>query len=120
MKSLKILITALAAVVLSGGLFAQTDGHSQMSASKTETLKVYGNCDMCKSRIEKAAKVEGVSSATWDKETKNLNYMYDPKVTSPEVIERSVVNSGHDTDKRKAEDTVYEGLPGCCKYARSK
>ena len=41
---------------------------------KTEKFKVYGNCGMCESRIEKAAKtVDGVTAADWNKETKILS-----------------------------------------------
>ena len=44
---------------------------SNCQESKTEEFKVFGNCGMCKSRIEKAAKaVDGVSMAEWDKKTK--------------------------------------------------
>lgn len=39
--------------------------------TKTEEFKVYGNCGMCKNRIEKAVKaLEGISAADWNKEIK--------------------------------------------------
>ncbi|RRN76289.1 efflux RND transporter periplasmic adaptor subunit, partial [Pseudoxanthomonas sp. SGD-10] len=43
-------------------------GDTQTNVNKThDMLKVSGNCEMCKSRIEKAAKsVKGVISANWD------------------------------------------------------
>ena len=38
---------------------------SVFAAAKTEKIKVYGKCGMCKTRIEKAAKsVQGVNKAT--------------------------------------------------------
>src|SRR5699024_2733946 len=42
-------------------------GETQANANKThDMLKVSGNCEMCKNRIEKAAKtVKGVISANW-------------------------------------------------------
>jgi periplasmic mercuric ion binding protein len=53
MNTIKMLMMA-AFTILSVSLFAQT---------KTESFKVYGNCGMCKKRIEKAVKLEGISSA---------------------------------------------------------
>ncbi|KAA6328351.1 hypothetical protein EZS27_022739 [termite gut metagenome] len=78
---------------------------------------VQGNCAMCKERIEKAAKeVQGVSSATWDSEKKELQLNFDPSQTSLDVISKAVAKSGHDTEKDKAEEEVYNALPDCCKY----
>lgn len=46
---------------------------------------VKGSCDMCKERIEKAAKgVNGVLSAHWDKDTQMIHLQYDPQKTFPE------------------------------------
>jgi Cu(I)/Ag(I) efflux system membrane fusion protein len=72
---------------------------------------------MCKSRIEKTAKgVEGVISAVWDSNTKKLAYSYDAAKTSPDAVSKAIAKVGHDTDKDKAPDNVYNALPGCCKY----
>ncbi|HJZ40079.1 MAG TPA: hypothetical protein VJ203_06915 [Bacteroidales bacterium] len=65
MKTIRIIATAMFAVLLGAGLFAQTHDHAQMATSKTETFQVSGNCEMCKVRIEKAAKVDGVNKAEW-------------------------------------------------------
>ena len=46
---------------------------SVFAVNKTEKIEVKGNCEMCESRIEKAAKeIDGVSKADWDKTTKKL------------------------------------------------
>jgi Cu(I)/Ag(I) efflux system membrane fusion protein len=74
---------------------------------------------MCKTRIEKAAKsVKGVSSAQWDSKTKALHLNYDKSKTSLDAIGKAIAKVGHDTDKYKAEDKVYDALPGCCKYRK--
>ncbi len=87
------------------------------AASKTEKIKVSGNCGMCETRIEKAAKeVSGVSSADWDKKSKELKVSYDPAKTDKTKIEKAVAAVGHDTETQKADDAVYNALPGCCKY----
>lgn len=80
---------------------------------------VAGECGMCETRIEAAAKeVEGVTGAEWDKETKMLALAFksaDPDVTA---VHKAVAAAGHDTKLVKAEDAVYDKLPECCKYER--
>ena len=88
---------------------------------KKETFKVAGNCGMCETCIENAAKsVGGVLSADWDKETK----MIDVKLNSEEVeihkVHMAIAKAGHDTKMHEASDEVYDKLPGCCKYDRLK
>jgi Cu(I)/Ag(I) efflux system membrane fusion protein len=81
------------------------------------TLAVQGSCGMCKSRIEKAAKaIKGVSTADWNKETKELKLDFDPAQTNLDAISKAVAKAGHDTAKDKATQEVYDALPGCCKY----
>jgi copper chaperone CopZ len=87
-----------------------------MTSTKTESIKVSGNCDMCKARIEKAAKIDGVSKAEWNKDTKMLAVTYNPAKTNIDAIGKKVVAAGHDTEKVKATDTAYDKLPSCCKY----
>ena len=86
---------------------------------KEEKFKVYGNCGMCESRIEKAAKsVDGVTSADWDKDTKMLLLTFDDAKTSTDKVQMAIAAVGHDTGKHIAKDEVYNALPGCCKYER--
>jgi copper chaperone CopZ len=87
--------------------------------TKTEKIKVAGNCGMCKTRIEKAAhSVEGVTTADWDKERKQLTVSFDDTKTNVDKIQQAVAKVGHDTEMYKAADEVYNKLPGCCKYDR--
>lgn len=80
-------------------------------------LKVQGLCEMCKERIETAAKsVNGVSSATWESETKRLHLNFDKHKTALEAIGKAIAKAGHDNDKYKADDKVYNALPECCRY----
>jgi len=103
-------MVALLAIALGSNSYAQS------STSKTETIKVSGNCEMCKARIEKAAKLDGVSKAEWSTKTKTLSVTFDPAKTTIDAIEKKIAASGHDTEKMKATDAVYDKLPGCCKY----
>ena len=82
----------------------------------TVTFKVSGLCEMCKDRIEKAAKGKGVKSAIWHVDTKSLSLDYDPKITTPERVQQRIADVGHDTELKKAKDIVYNELPECCHY----
>jgi len=95
------------------------DGNIEVQDNNTETFKVYGNCGMCKRRIEGALKgVKGVEKADWDKETKMIQVTYDPEIISLKEINQKIADSGHDTDEVKAKDKTYNNLPGCCQYNR--
>ncbi|MFQ5445992.1 MAG: heavy-metal-associated domain-containing protein [Saprospiraceae bacterium] len=85
------------------------------------TFTVYGNCGMCKRRIEGALKeVPGVYGAVWEKGTKKLTVNYDEATITLDDIQKRVAAVGHDTDKFRADDKVYDNLPGCCLYDRPK
>ena len=87
--------------------------------SSNEKFKVYGNCGMCESRIEKAAlAVDGVSKADWDKETKMIVVAFDKSKTDIHKVHMAIAKAGHDTEMHKADDKVYEALPGCCQFER--
>ncbi len=91
------------------------------AGNKTEKVKVYGNCDMCKARIEKAAKaVDGVAMVNWDKKTKMMDLAFDDSKTDVHKVEMAIANAGHDTEMHKATDEAYSKLPGCCQYDRAK
>jgi len=109
----RIVILLFAAVMLLGI-------QSLRAESKTEKIKVSGNCGMCETRIEKAAlAVPGVSKANWDKSTKDLTVVFDASKASVDKIETAVAKVGHDTPLHKADAKTYEALPGCCKYDRT-
>jgi mercuric ion binding protein len=78
---------------------------------------VRGNCGMCKSTIEKAAKgVGGVMSAIWDVDQKKISVSYDDSKTAPMAIHTAIAASGYDTEKVAGSEAAYKDLPGCCKY----
>ncbi len=114
MKKLFFIIVLIIAV-LSG----ITESNIYAKPKKVE-FKVFGNCGMCESRIEKALKVEGVKSADWDKDTKIVTVMFDPEKVSEEQMHKIMAEVGHDTEKFRASDEVYSKLPGCCKYERAE
>ena len=111
MKTMKLIIALCFAIGMSTTSFAQTN-------SKTKTITVKGQCGMCKTRIEKAAKIEGVSQAIWNDQTDKLTVTYNPTKVKLIDIEKSIAAVGHDTEGVKADDKAYSNLPGCCKYDR--
>jgi outer membrane receptor for ferrienterochelin and colicins len=94
---------------------------STLKNEKVCAFRVYGNCGMCKRRIEGAVKDgTSVSDASWDSETGNVTIKYDPEKTTEEQLMQKIADAGHDTDKFRAKDETYDGLPGCCQYERAK
>ena len=87
--------------------------------SVTEVFAVSGNCGMCKSRIEAAAKEAGATAASWDTDSKKLKVSFDASGTSLSKIQEKVAGVGHDNPGFKASDEVYSKLHGCCKYDRT-
>ncbi|MGE5395337.1 MAG: heavy-metal-associated domain-containing protein [Candidatus Saccharibacteria bacterium] len=116
MKTVKIIIVAIMAIVLGSNASAQTKETSKTTSVKTETLKVSGKCNMCKATIEKAAKVDGVTKAVWDVNSKNLSLTFDPAKTTVDQVGKKIAAAGYDNDKAKADDKAYNALPGCCQY----
>lgn len=87
------------------------------NAQTSTKLKVSGNCGMCKSSIEKAAKSAGASSASWDADAKLLTLLFDNK-TSLDKIETAIAAVGYDTEHKTATKASYDALHECCKYDR--
>ena len=74
MKTFSLLLTVMIAAAISQSAFAQKNDQNTLKtiASKTESFKVFGNCELCQTRIETAVKEEGASSASWDRIPKCL------------------------------------------------
>jgi hypothetical protein len=85
---------------------------------KSETFKVSGNCGMCKSKIEKAAKEAGATSADWDEDTKQLKIKYNSATTNTAKIQQKIADVGYDNVGFKTTIEAYNKLHGCCKYER--
>lgn len=111
MKTIKVIM-----LVLNVLLF--TACNAQIKNQKTETVKVYGNCDMCKSTIEKEGKKKKEAKVEWNEDTKMATISYDSlKTTSSEILKR-IALSGYDNELFIAPDDAYANLPNCCQYER--
>jgi len=92
---------------------------SNKKGMEHQSFMVSGNCEQCKDRIETAASsVLGVSSAEWSAETKMLHVQFDGAKANSDAIQKVIAKVGHDTEKYKASDVAYKGLPECCLYRK--
>ena len=103
-------VLLFSAILLSSITFAQ-EIHTE--------AKVNGACGMCKDRIEKISKTAGASKAEWDAETLTLKLEFDQSKTSLDQILKKIAEVGHDNEKYKTTQEVYDKLPGCCHYDRT-
>lgn len=112
MKSIsKILVAILV-------LLSFTSCDAQIKNSKKETIKIYGNCAMCKKTIEKAGNLKGIAIVDWNVDTNIATLTYDSLKTNQDAILKRIALSGYDSDKFLAHDDVYNKLHGCCQYDR--
>ena len=98
-------------------------GVAQESPSKKKIVKtsfwVNGICDMCQTRIQKAAlSTKGVKMANWHIESKTLTVVYNHTKCSETDIKQHIANVGHDSEEIRATDEAYENLHSCCMYER--
>ena len=78
---------------------------------------VYGNCEMCKKRIESATlSLKGVKYVSWSPQSKNFSIIYNSTKVSIDDVKKKIADVGHDNSSYKATDEVYDNLHGCCKY----
>jgi len=81
-------------------------------------VHVWGSCDLAKTKIDSAAKLEGVIKADWNKDTKLLTIKFDSSKVSLDQILKSVSMAGFDNEGYFADDYAYNKLPLECQYER--
>ncbi len=101
-------------------LLSTSVSQAQIKNAKTETVKVYGNCGMCKTTIEKAGSKKKLYKTDWNEETKMASITYDSKKSTADAVLKSIALSGYDNVNYLAPDDAYNKLHGCCKYDRDK
>jgi len=113
MKSIKkglMAITILLSVIVYG---------VPIKNAKTINVKIYGNCLMCKTAIEKAGNIKNIASVKWDENTKIAAITYDEKKTNQDEILKRIALAGYDSDQFLAPADAYAKLPQCCQYERT-
>ncbi|CAN5888890.1 hypothetical protein BH11BAC4_BH11BAC4_03060 [soil metagenome] len=101
-------------------LFSMFTYNTSFAQVKNDTIKVWGNCGMCKTNIEKAAKSAGASTANWNEETKALTFSYALDKTSDLKIQQAIARSGYDTEDFTGDNKAYQKLHACCQYERKE
>ena len=91
---------------------------SAQAQKKETSIKIWGNCGMCKTTIDKAAIAAGAQKADWNTETKMLKLVYNAKTTNVDKIQKAIAEVGYDNEAYTASDEVYNKLHFCCKYDR--
>ncbi len=107
-------------LILVPALLLSTSCNGQIKNAKTEIVKIYGNCDMCKTTIEKAGSKNKMAKVDWNKDSKIATITFDSKTTNEDEILKRVALAGYDNEKFLAPDDAYAKLPECCKYERKK
>lgn len=88
-------------------------------ATTNISFGVRGNCEMCKTTIEKAANsVSGVVHVNWNVDKKKIDVSFDDTKTDAMAIHKAIAESGYDTEKYSGSEDAYNQLPSCCKYDR--
>ena len=91
---------------------------AQKKNSKTESFKVWGTCEQCKTRIEKTLANFGTYKANWVIVSNMLTVSYDSTKLSKEKIQQKLAAVGHDNEASQSDDATYKSLPLCCHYVR--
>lgn len=110
------LISKISAAIML--LFSFSSCNAQIKNAKTESVKIYGNCEMCEKTIETAGNVNKFAKVDWNKDSKMAIITYDSTETNEDEILKRIALAGYDSDKFLAPDDVYSKLAGCCQYER--
>lgn len=92
--------------------------NAQIKNATTESVKIFGNCGMCQTKIEKAGSLKNIAEVEWNADTQIANLTYDAKQTNQDEILKRIALAGYDSEKFLATDNAYSDLPGCCQYDR--
>lgn len=87
-------------------------------AEKTETFKVWGNCEKCKKTIESAISINGVAEKNWDIGSKLMTVKFDTTIVGLDAIEQLIAKAGYDNELYYGDDYAYAKLEECCQYER--
>lgn len=112
MKSLSKIVMVIAV------LLSSIKGFAQIKNAKTESVKIYGNCNICKTNIEKAGNIKKVAAVEWNKDTKMAVLTYDSGKTNQDEILKRIALAGYDSETFRAPDDLYAKLAECCQYDR--
>jgi copper chaperone CopZ len=100
-------------------LLSITLANGQVKNATTETVKILGNCGMCKTTIETAGNKNKVAEVVWNKDTKMATLTFDSSKTNQSEILKRIALAGYDSESFLAPEAAYSKLPDCCQYDRT-
>nr|WP_288811599.1 DUF3347 domain-containing protein [uncultured Sphingobacterium sp.] len=105
-------------IITAGLLCVSIFTYGQHNTMTTQTVKISGNCGMCKKTIEKAGN-SADSKVDWNEDNQTANVSFDASKTSLDVVLKNIALAGYDNEKYLAPATTYAQLHGCCQYERT-
>ncbi|WP_293945348.1 MULTISPECIES: DUF3347 domain-containing protein [unclassified Sphingobacterium] len=111
---MRILNNIITASLLCVSIFT----YGQHNTVTTQTVKISGNCGMCKKTIEKAGN-SADSKVDWNEDNQTANVSFDASKTSFDAVLKNIALAGYDNEKYLAPATTYADLHGCCQYDRT-
>ncbi len=122
MKTIKLLLATVIALVTFLSASAQSHKTQRTAGISTTIIKVYGECSMCKKKIETAAySIAGIKSAVWNEDSKLLTIKYSVfKKEAIDNVQRKIASPGYDTEQYRSDDAAYLKLPDCCQHQRKQ
>ncbi|SEL14542.1 DUF3347 domain-containing protein [Parapedobacter koreensis] len=106
----------LSTVLLFASVLVQA---AQVSPTQTVSVRIAGNCGLCKKTIENSGSKKGEAAVSWDGDTQMATITYDPAVTTPDDVLKRVAYAGYDNERYLAPAEAYAELETCCQYARA-
>jgi copper chaperone CopZ len=117
-SQLLVAITVLLSFTVCNAQIKNSVSNPSDSELAKQTVKVFGNCGMCKTTIEKVGSLKNTAKVDWDADTNMATLTYDAKQTNQDAILKRIALAGYDSEKFLAPDKAYSNLPGCCQYER--
>lgn len=117
---MKTIRSLTAIIMLISAILVGPPVKAQMDHMKTQQVKVFGNCNVCKKKIEAAAYSKKVSSAVWNKVSNVAILSYDSTKTTADAILKKIALAGYDNQGYLAPDAAYAKLDQCCQYERKQ
>lgn len=100
-------------------LFSLVACQAKINNAKTETAKIYGNCEMCQKTIQNAGSLDKIAKVDWNSDTKMATITFDSTLTNKEDILKRIAMSGYDSENHLATAEAYNELADCCHYERN-
>ena len=116
MKSFKNIFSL---ILLSGIAATPVLAAAQIKNAKTESIRIEGNSEACKTLIEKAGGKKGEAALDWNTNTKKAALTYNSQKTSKDEVLKRVALAGFDNEMYLAPTDVYQALSPECQYKGS-